>query len=612
MDAENQDEFNLPQHDLGEQCYDEYHEEIDSHGQYVRHDVEPTSHSMVAPGYATEVGQNFSLDLTKSVKVQTYFNEHGRKVTKMRATKSAWIHNVIFLSGKKFDFEGREYLRQIYDHPCKEILLKTGRQVEKSTMLANNLTIMCALMPFFRCLYVSPSHVQTRTFSNDKLRPTIERSPLIQRYLQDSNVSQQVFEKGFTNGSFIFLRSAFLSADRARGISSDLLCLDELQDLILSNIPVIAQCLSHSKHGYHIYAGTPKTFDNTIEVIWDSTTQNEWMVPCDSCSGATGKKWNFLDLKNIGKTGPICKYCGRPLDVTKGQWQRSAESRVQGFRIPQLMVPWIAGNPNQWGKLVHDMETYPESQFYNEVLGLSYDSASKPITRADVLLNCDPKQRFIEDPLRMTPEEKSRCSKQALFAGVDWGEGNDGTGTDIMGKIRTASYTVLTVGGFISNGKFKVLYSKRYKGKEIDPDYVVEDIVKICVAMNVKMIGVDWGHGWGVNNKLFRMYGAKRCVQFMYVDRQKEVRKWDPVGFKFQLLRNHVMSELFFMFKDQKFLFPPLEQWEIYAKDMFNISIEYVEYQRKLRYVHRPSDPDDWFHSLNYCVQVAKVFHGKR
>jgi hypothetical protein len=70
------------------------------------------------------------------------------------------------------------------------------------------------------------------------------------------------------------------------------------------------------------------------------------------------------------------------------------------------------------------------------------------------------------------------------------------------------------------------------------------------------------------------------------------------------------MSELFFQFKDQRFMFPPLNEWEEYAKDIFNVSVEYIEYQRKIRYVHRPSDPDDFCHSLLYCKQVSDIYYG--
>src|ERR1019366_8353573 len=121
------------------------------------------------------------------------------------------------------------YLLPIYNKPDKRLLLKAARQTEKTTLLANNLTISSVVKPYAKSLYVSPSHTQTRQFSNEKLKPAIEQSPLIKGYLQDSFVSSMVFEKGFTNNSYIFLRSAFRSADRTRGISvSDILALDEI------------------------------------------------------------------------------------------------------------------------------------------------------------------------------------------------------------------------------------------------------------------------------------------------------------------------------------------------------------------------------------------------
>lgn len=601
--------FNLPQHGLDEECYEEYEEYLDSKGQLVRKEITPTvtvSHRV--DNYHTKMGLDFTKDLTQKVKSKVFYDARGARKTKMLAPKTAWVHNLVYLNGHKFDFTGRDYLSPIYNTRKKHVLLCTGRQVEKTTMLGNNLVVMSCIMPFFRSLYVSPSHVQTRTFSNDKLKPVLERSPLITRYLQDNKVSTQVFEKSFTNGSFIFLRSCFLSADRSRGISADLLTIDEIQDFLISNVPVIQQCLSHSKHGYQLFAGTPKGTENTIQMLWQTTSQNEWMVKCTGCN-----KWNYLDIKNVGKLGPICKYCGKDIDVTNGQWQCAKQDAMwDGYRIPQLMVPWIAcKNSEAWRTLVHEMETYPEAQFYNEVLGISYDSASKPITRADVLMNCSEANWFI-DPYNLSAKDVALLRRMTLFAGIDWGEGNDGTGKDIMGKIRTASYTVLTIGGYTNQKSFRIVFCKRYKGKEIDPDFIVKDVVSICQKIGVKMIGCDWGHGWGVNNQLFRLFGPQKCVQYMYLDKQKEVRKWDPIGYKFQLLRNHVMSEIFYCFKDQGFQFPPLKHWEEYAKDMFAISTEYVEYQRKLRYVHRPSDPDDWFHSLVYCRQTANIFYGKR
>lgn len=553
-------------------------------------------------------------DPTTVAKVTQLFNTNGTIKRIIKARKSAFTHTIIHLDGKKFDFTGREYLLPIYDRNDSRILLKTSRQVEKTTSLANHLVIKSVVQPYNKSLYVSPSHTQTRQFSSEKLKPAIERSPFIAKYLQDSQVSSQVFEKGFTNGSFIFLRSAFRSADRARGISARDLCIDEIQDFYTSEIPVIRECTSHFPDATEIMAGTPKSFDNCIEVYWAETTQNEWLVPC-GCG-----KWNFLDEQCIAPTewyvkgklppGPVCKKCQKPIDVRKGQWMSTSPGKaIQGYRIPQLMVPWIVGTMSQWMKLLWKRDNYPFGQFSNEVLGLSYDSASKPITRDELIECCQSYDLWDPGNLTMNIVQEARGS--ILVAGVDWGEGNDGAERSPTGKIRNASYTVLTIGTYINQRQWAVKLMKKYTGREIDPDHVVSDIARICGTLGVQVVGVDWGHGWGVNNTLVRKLGPERVMQFQYLPKLKQRMKWDPLGFRFHLQRNFMMSEFFYDMKHGHVVFPRWAQIEPYAKDILAIFAEYVEYRREIKYDHRPSDPDDSFHSMHYAKLAADIHLGK-
>ena len=500
--------------------------------------------------------------------------------------------------------------------------LETGTQTflsdflvnHNTTFLANNLTVTSVVMPYNKALYVSPSHTQTRQFSNEKLRPAIEKSPLIKKYFQDSSISTQVFEKGFTNGSFVFLRSAFRTADRARGISSRILCLDEIQDFQGSEIPVIMECTSHFVDSRTLMAGTPKSHDNPIELYWKSTTQNEWLVPCHSCG-----KWNFLDEENIAPTvhylsgkippGPVCRRCGKPIHPPEGKWVSfSKGASIQGYRIPQLMVPWICGLYEQWLKLLWKRDNYPYGQFANEVLGLSYDSASKPITRDEIIECC--RDYSLWNPMNLNAHV-GESKRYQLTAGVDWGEGNDGSERSPTGKLRNASYTVLTIGGYINQKIWRPFLIKRYMGKEVEPDYVVKDIARLCNALGVSLCGVDWGHGWGVNNQLVRILGPKRVVQYQHLPKLKQKMKWDRIGMRYHLHRNFMMSELFFDIKQKFVEFPRWSEFETFAKDILGIYSEYVEYKREIKYDHRPSDPDDFFHSLLYAKLTSDVYLGK-
>ncbi len=541
-------------------------------------------------------------DKEPRLEVEVIYDQAGTKKTKLKATKTGWIEKLIHLDGKPFSFEGRNYLLPIYnsDHPKR--LLVCGRQTEKSSLVANEIIISSVLTPYLRSLYISPSHLQTRQFSNGKLKPWIEDSPLLRKYFTSTSTSSQVFERGFTNGSMCFLRSAFLTADRARGLSANLLALDELQDLLTSNIPVIEECLSHAPNPKEIMSGTPKTLENPIEQYWQISSMCEWLVPCDR---HTPTHWNYLDAKCIGKSGLICNKCGSPIHAPLGKWVAFNSSRdLMGYRISQLMVPWF-GNEKKWGELIWKFENYGKAQFHNEVLGLSYDSASKPITRTELLGCCSP-----DWPFRHRPDQFTR--KVEIFAGIDWGEGTDGTERGAKGKVKNASYTILTLGTYIDPKHFHIFYFRRFTGKEALPGNCVAEILRTLGEFNVKMVGVDWGHGWGVNERIEDALGPRRVVKFQHVGSQKDRMKYDDIGHKYQLARNEVMSEFFLALKDAKIVFPPFESVKEYLADYEHIYAEYRESSRSMAFDHKSSEPDDAFHSSLYCLEVANLYYGRK
>jgi phage terminase large subunit GpA-like protein len=181
---------------------------------------------------------------------------------------------------------------------------------------------LAGVRPNYTSLFVSPSAMQTKVFSVTRIDDIIDVSPAL-RALKDTRLTYNLLEKSFINGSKIYLRYAFLSADRIRGLSVNSLFLDEIQDLLTELLPVIEETTSHHKSPFFLYSGTPKTFDNTIEKLWSkSSTQNEWAIPCDA---HTPTYWNILGIKNIGKNGPICSKCGKLLNPEhpRAQWGRS-------------------------------------------------------------------------------------------------------------------------------------------------------------------------------------------------------------------------------------------------------------------------------------------------
>jgi hypothetical protein len=157
-------------------------------------------------------------------------------------------------------------------HDCYDIevedthtFIADGFVTHNSTSLGNQILTYSMLRENFRSLFVSPAQQQTETFSRDRIATPIELSKILKPMASfGSATKDNVLYKKFSTGSDITLRYAFLHADRIRGISADLLALDELQDIITDIIPVIEESLSHSEYGIYRYSGTPKSTDNTI------------------------------------------------------------------------------------------------------------------------------------------------------------------------------------------------------------------------------------------------------------------------------------------------------------------------------------------------------------
>lgn len=496
-----------------------------------------------------------------------------------------------------FSFDGRRHMRRVYDSPARRILLMTARQVEKSTCLGNMALTYSCLVPGHRTLYVSPSSTQTKTFSSDRLREPIETSDILKAYT-NSKLSMNVFEKQFVNFSKITLRYAFLNADRTRGIPAWKLLLDEFQDILSDNIPVIEQCTSHAPEIFKkfIYAGTPKSLDNNIEYYRSRlSTQGEWVIPCDACgskSGA-GRYWNILGEKNIGKNSLICEHCGRALNPQHPEAQWAFMTKLnppkipfESYRIPQLMVPW-----KPWEEIIMDYTKYPRGQFYNEVLGLSFDSGMRPLSMAHVEACCD-------ETVSMFPDELEQYEaigiNKAVFAGIDWGTGEN-------------SYTVISLGTYVNN-KFRIFYIHKCEGLETEPPIQLALINELIYKYNVSIVGSDYGGGFDRNDALIRKFGPKRIQKYQYFARIKKKVEYDNKLLRWKIHRTECMSDLFNAIKRQQIVFPRWREFATpYAQEMCNIYSEYNETLRQIQYDHNPDKPDDSFHSVLYCFLASMI-----
>ena len=503
-------------------------------------------------------------------------------------------------------FDERKYLVRPYDTAHRKILFMTSRQTEKSTTLGNKLMALSGMRPNYMTLFVTPSAMQTTVFSRTRLDDIIEISPLLRAQTHVSR-TWNILEKEWANGSRMYLRYAFLNADRIRGLSVNAIFVDEIQDILRDVMPVIEETVSHHENPVHVYSGTPKSFDNTIEHYWsNASTMSEWCIPCEhhgTPKDPGSWHWNVLGPKNLGLKGPICDRCGERINPEHpmAQWvemnplskeEGDGGAEFEGYRICRLMVPWYVKSPDKWKEVLDVHKRYPTAQFMNEVMAISFDSGVKPLTRMEVIRACDSKYRIDEQQV-----VKLRESAE-LFAGIDWGTGE-------------RAYTVFTVGGYVrGDASFQILFCKRFDGHLADPGPQMAEIVRLINLFRIKLIGVDYGMGFWPNKKLTQIYGPKRVQQFQYASRSTAKVTYKAKLHRSIVFRTPLMSDIFNAIKDMKIRLPAWEDFDNpYSRDLLAIRSEYSNTMKMIKYDKPSGLTDDTFHSILYTMLASFFIH---
>ena len=507
----------------------------------------------------------------------------------------------------EYEVHDRNYLKPLYDlckqYPigCRNQVWHTGRQVEKSTTQSAKSIVLGVMFPAYKTLYIAPRFDQVSVFSNQRFKPMAEDSPEMRNgIIRPSKHLWQVGAKEFLNRSFFNFRSCYATADGSRGISAHHLMIDELQDIISDNIPVLEECQSHygweTGLRFRSYAGTPKTTNNPLSRRYRTSAQFEWLTKCQHCH-----HWNFPDEKIIGLNFYICTRCGKEIHPqTHGKWvpmNQAALDKCWGFRLPQIVVPF---KTHADIKEKMDDPNISQLKFFNECLGLPYDEGEIVLTDRDIQRACE------GEPPMMTPRQIAMRSRVGtpIFAGLDHG----------TGEGDNPSFTVLVIGSFDSNFVFHIHYLKKFTGKDVALAPQPGIVNSICDEAGVRWLMADWGFGAHQNARMVDEYGwdwvegQRVMLQCQYV-KQRQKATFDSKGFKYLVDRNQSMMDVIDAIRATKIRFPRWEDMKPFAQDFTTIYVEYNETFGTMKYDH--VDPDDAFHATNLAYMAALQYYGR-
>lgn len=519
--------------------------------------------------------------------------------------RSNIAQGLFYVEGKPFSLAQYPMYPAIYDGQYQKLLLKTGRQVAKSTTIAAFMIAECVGSRFFKTYYVSPSKEQTLKFSHTRISKILSYSPDLRKYFVGPESIDNVLLRMLRNGSEMAFTYADDDADRARGFSADRCAFDECQDMIFEAVvPVIEECMSASDYAYSLYCGTPKTMENTIEFLWSLSSQTEWCMRCDGCNKST-----FIDnLNALGKQGPECLNCRKLLNPRNARWvDMQANKKVKGFHISQAIMPrnipaaWPLGSTEyqkalgHWENLLFKLDNWGETKFLNECLGVSTSTGARLLTKEILEDMCDENYEMTRLPTAKSLEGISRT-----VGGVDWsGGGGEVKGMEGLLKSRT----VFHIWGEQPDGRLKTLYYKIFpNGHALG---WIDEIVELSNAWSVQMICGDAGEGALANSMLRDRLGHHRVIQARYMALSKPVQ-WNPDTLTYHVDRTTLIDNFAMFLRHGKAVYPKLSQMGPAIEDILNVYEETTKAGRKI-WNHAPSRPDDCLHAELFGWLAHKV-----
>ena len=444
--------------------------------------------------------------------------------------------------------EARKYLYDLYSNPSDRIVVVKGRQMEITEFAVNYILFHALKHKGCTIIYTSPRQDQVSRFSRRRLRKWgIYDNPDLRKLLSEE---PSVHELNIRD-SVCYMFSAWHDGDALRNISGDVAVIDECQDAnLLETFPVIEQALSHSAINKMLLIGTPKNAGEEFEKIWRLSSQKTW-------------------------------------DKEKSVWvPKQPSDPWEGYHISQLMAPWLT--PRYFERL---RKQYVPQKYENEVLGLFFKGAGKPLTVEDM-------ERITDSTLGFT---YGATPERLIYSGNDWGTGS---------KANTVMVVIEVFEKGSEPPSYKVLWVENISLSAQDSMGEVKQIGRIIEDFSVRKHVGDIGFGHVQISELRKTYGD-RVTGCFYAGNVKEPikRKMTALGPIVEVDRSAYIDKTIDVIKRgrDRIIIPgaDYDKKEWIWSELISLYLEAEETaqgRRYRRWQHEEGVRDDVFHSLTYAL----------
>lgn len=489
-----------------------------------------------------------------------------------------------------------------------------GRQVGKSVAICTGSILRSGFVPNYNTLILQPRADQIRRLNATIYQPLL-RSCVIQDSLITNLELSKMALKTFNNGSLVYMDHMMVSADRIRGISdASLMIADECQDIEYEYLLVANEVMSASLNwGFSVYTGTPKTTDTTLALLWDKSSKAEWVIRCEHCGHFNVPNPEQDLMKMLGDDGPICAHCSKSIDVSNGGYVHAFPARAKtfpGYHVSQTVHPIHTTIPSKWSKLMNKVHSYQPLTLYNEVFGWPYDSATSPLSLADLQkASHDLKPTTLNEVLAVLPKYRY------ITVGVDWSGGS----------VVSDSYTSYAILGLNATSDIiDVIYGHRIP-KGVDPSDEADEVLYWISRIKANAFAYDNGGAGFARLEIMKHRGLMSVpnltiVPINYVaPRSGDVMKLHPGSrepdlYYYTLDKSRSLAINITAIKSCRLRFPKFdaEDEQAYQRDFLALREDprkSIRNETVVLITKKSGTPDDFAHAVNFgCSQIWDHF----
>lgn len=430
-----------------------------------------------------------------------------------------WISTNRWIYGDKWSYESVGPLIEYgnHDKPIKRLnrpylyaylrdktrtksIIKS-RQSELTENSINEALYYCITRPHTKVSHIFPTDELGDAISREKIRPAINESPDIYKYLSGQGA---VRSYEFNTGGLYTISGALKKAG-GRASSRDMIIWDETDQIAESVFGVFEEVLSHSPLRLRRYLSTPTVPGIGIHKRVSSGCEYEWTIKCHKCKKEQIFTWpdniiNYFHLGNYEQDDPDyikklkntyigCKFCKAYIDRNTVFYEKTSKwipkkpnlvNDHASYHLNAMMIAWKTGC--ELVRKVHELADY-EWQAQNEILGYAYVKSEGRLTDNDILECVAPWQML-----------RNRISvSRNLSAGIDWGEKSSWI-VIIANGIEVSSPDKACV-IYIEEINSETLKINGFRGKTTDHVFRVKQLVDLfgceIVVNDANGMGID-------------------------------------------------------------------------------------------------------------------------